>query len=398
MALRLIKKLTYSLFIFSSGLITGWWLHLRWPPPEVIRSDTQIIPYVTIAPAHPPKPEHSPVILEKVDELADFLQALNESRYDDALTIYQQFESTGSPIALELRNIFLETIQGWHLSQQHNLVILALERFTDYYYQDIDLLKKLASAYEQDQQLDKSIETYLSARSYADQQDQLAFMDKQTHRIAQQMYKKHQRHQNLELLLPLFQKLAYLKPDYAFYRWVLAEGYIAALDNNSAINELEMLQFDPDYGNKASQRLAELLPPPPAPDEPDDSPQIIPLSGSGGHYIVNAVAGNKYGVRLLIDTGASYTTLPNHILQPLRKRELATRIAHVELKTANGIRMAPIYRLKQFQIGPYSLMNIEVAELELGSGGSDGLLGMNVLKEFHFFIDQNRKSLSLSPR
>ena len=323
---------------------------------------------------------------------------LEEERYDDALIIYQRHESNDSSLSAKLRTALLEKLDRWSHIKRFSQAINALERFTHYYYQDIDLLKILALAYEADKQLDKSIETYINARTYAYQQDQLSFLNKRIHSLSNQLYVHHKKLQNIEVLIPQFQKLAYLEPDYAFYRFVLAEGYIAAADNDSAIRELEMLQLDPEFGNRASRMLAELLPPPPVVDDSEEPANAIPLTGSGGHFIVNAVAGEKYGIRLLIDTGSTLTTLPSHILTELRKRELATRIAHVKLKTANGVRMARAYRLKEFQIGNYSLTNLKVAELELGSHNSDGLLGMNVLSQFHFFIDQGRQTLSLTPR
>ena len=391
---NLIRLLIFSLVLFSTGVVIGWWLHLRWPPMEAIRPYSPHS-FGTIESLF--TPEQQPLVSPHTDIL-EFNQMLEEGRYDDALTIYQRHESNDSPLSAQLRTALLDKLEDWTKTKLQALVISTLERFTDYYYQDIELLKMLALGYEADQQLDKSIETYINIQPYTYQQDELTFLSQRIHSLSNQLYEKHKKLLSIETLIPLFQKLAYLEPDHAFYRFVLAQSYIAATDNNSAIRELEMLQLDPDFGDKASRMLAELLPPPPPPEDPGEPSNVIPLSGKGGHYVVNAVTGEKYGVRLLIDTGATLTTFPSRILIELRKRELATRIAHVELKTANGTRLASVYRVKEFQIGNYKLSNLEVAELELGSNNSDGLLGMNVLSQFHFFIDQNRQTLSLSPR
>ncbi|OED44389.1 hypothetical protein ACH42_07630 [Endozoicomonas sp. (ex Bugula neritina AB1)] len=395
--LNLLRLLAFSLILFSSGMTVGWWLHLRWPPTKIVYGDVVEKPIVVIAnPQLPELPSHATEPNSYADQLG-FYQTLEEGRYDDALTIYQRHESSDSPLFTQLRNALQERVENWSKTGQHNLAALFLERFTDYYYQDISLLKLLALVYEEDQQLDKSIETYINARTYAYQPDQLNFLNKRIHNLAKQLYEHHVEKQSTEILMVLFQKLVLLEPDYTFYRFVLAKSYIAIADNDSAIRELEMLQFDPKYGHKTSQLLVGLRPSP-LPDEPDEPVNRIPLSGRGGHYVVSAVTGSKYPVRLLIDTGATLTTLPKYILTELRKRELATRIAHIELQTANGIRTAPVYRLKAFQIGHHTLANLEVAELDLGSSSSDGLLGMNVLGKFNFFIDQNHQTLSLEPR
>lgn len=385
----------FSLVLFVTGLVTGWWLHLRWPPITVPKP-VVMTPHMIVSDAVTPELPSHPSIPSIQPDLQEFRQLLEDERYDDALTLYQRYENEESPLSARLRDALFEQIKQWSNEKRYGLMIHTLQRFSDYYYQDIQILKLLAQTYAADRQLDNAIETYINARAYTYEKEVLSQLGERIHSLAKQWYEHQAKRQSLESLVRLFQKLAFLEPDYAFYRFVLAKSYIASGDNEGAIRELEMLQLDPDYGERAGRMLAELLPLP-VPGDADEPANTIALSGSGGHYIVNTIAGGKYGVRLLIDTGATLTTFPVHILTELRKRELATRIAHVELKTANGIRMAPVYRLKEFQIGSYTLHNLEVAELDLG-GDSDGLLGMNVLSKFHFFIDQNQQVLSLTPR
>ena len=398
MALRI---LVLSLVLFSSGVIVGWWFHYRYSVPDTISPHSaEFTKGSLIEPFHfeldaTKESQDSP------QDLSDFLQALEDGRTEDALTIYQRHERVDSRLTSNLRQHLFDQIDLWNKQKKYDAITAILERFTEYYYQDLSLLKALAANYETAKELEKAIETYLSARPYikeAEEDSQLRTMDASIHNLAKELFEQHLKEQTLEALIPLLQKLAWMEPDHSFYRFALARSYIATNDIDSAIRELEILQLDTEYGDQASRLLASLLPPPPAESDDTDDTNTIPLTGSGGHYIVQTTVGDKYNANLLIDTGSSLTTLPGRILKELRRTNKAMRIEYIDLKTANGIRSTPVYRLKEFQIGNYVLQDLDVAELELNTYGSDGLLGMNVLEKFHFFIDQNHQTLSLTPR
>lgn len=392
------RVLVLSLVLFLSGVIVGWWFHHRYPVPDSIGPDYSELTKGTLIEPFRYDLDASKEPQDSAQDLTDFLQALEDGRTEDALTLYQRHERVDSGFTTTLRQHLFDQIDIWGKQHKFDDISATLERFTEYYYQDINLLKALAANYETAIQLDKAIEVYLSARPYADFEAQLKTIDTKTHNLTKVLFEQHLKDQTLEAFIPLLQKLAWIEPDFAFYRFALARSYIAINDVDSAIRELEILQLDAKFGTQASRLLTSLLPPPPAePDDGNDS-NTIPLTGSGGHYIVQTTVGDKYSANLLIDTGSSLTTLPGRILKELRRANKAMRIEYIELKTANGIRMAPVYRLKEFQIGNYVLQDLDVAELELNTYGSVGLLGMNVLEKFHFFIDQNRQTLSLTPR
>jgi predicted aspartyl protease len=64
--------------------------------------------------------------------------------------------------------------------------------------------------------------------------------------------------------------------------------------------------------------------------------------------------------------------------------------------TANGRISAPIYRLDTLSVGDWQVSDLDVGVLELDDPQFDGLLGMNFLGHFQFFIDQNEALLRLS--
>ena len=65
--------------------------------------------------------------------------------------------------------------------------------------------------------------------------------------------------------------------------------------------------------------------------------------------------------------------------------------------TANGTVRAPVYKLDSLSVGDWHVKHLEIGVLELaGISSADGLLGMNFLNNFQFFIDQNEALLRLS--
>jgi clan AA aspartic protease (TIGR02281 family) len=124
----------------------------------------------------------------------------------------------------------------------------------------------------------------------------------------------------------------------------------------------------------------------------------IPLHRSGNHFIVDASPGRGRKVRLLIDTGASVTILTPDVLEHPGIRYQDTGRTRV-FNTANGTVQAPVYILDSLTVGDWEVNQLEVGVLDL-SGGPDinGLLGMNFLRHFQFFIDQNKALLQLSAK
>jgi clan AA aspartic protease (TIGR02281 family) len=101
-------------------------------------------------------------------------------------------------------------------------------------------------------------------------------------------------------------------------------------------------------------------------------------------------------MQLLIDTGASLTIFTPEVLEQHGIRYHETGRSDI-FNTANGPVRAPVYKLDYLSVGGWQVHHLEIGVLDLGSGaGVDGLLGMNFLSHFQFFIDQNESLLRLS--
>ena len=104
-------------------------------------------------------------------------------------------------------------------------------------------------------------------------------------------------------------------------------------------------------------------------------------------------------VALLIDTGASMTTLSQKAFQTLSINHNFDLLGQRMFNTANGIAKGNIYQVDSLTLGRFTLAGIQIAVLDFSmSGGVDGLLGMNILANFRFHIDQETQMLYLADR
>jgi clan AA aspartic protease (TIGR02281 family) len=127
-------------------------------------------------------------------------------------------------------------------------------------------------------------------------------------------------------------------------------------------------------------------------EEQEEYPIQIPLIRYGLHFLVKAKVDN-IEVTLMLDTGASTTTIDIHKIQYLPIiRE------NVLFHTAAGKLYENIHQAREFKIGSTILTDFSVSASHFTSGFKDGLLGMNFLGNFKFKIDQREAILYLGKK
>ena len=124
----------------------------------------------------------------------------------------------------------------------------------------------------------------------------------------------------------------------------------------------------------------------------------LALTRYGDQYIANAEMLNRPAA-LLLDTGASSTAISFELYKALRRFNQVDVIGLFDVRTAGGPIRSPLVRIESMTLGPFKLSNIGVFVMpEDALQQADGLLGMNVLKQFHFQLDQTTAELLLTPR
>jgi clan AA aspartic protease (TIGR02281 family) len=275
-----------------------------------------------------------------------------------------------------------------------------LTRYLQNDYRDVEAHLLLAQARKEGGDLRAAIGQLYEAKGQAWRPETLEELDRRIRSAVSEYADALRQRGDSAGLLALYQDLTQLEPSYAPYFIGLATAQLALDDPGAARQSLLLVAQDPDVGARARELLEriELAAAATRPQEtaaPASEVAGIPLMRSGNHFLVDARLGTR-SARLLIDTGASLTMLTPATLK--RHSNIAHETGRTGIfTTANGRVRAPIYRLDTLSVGDWQVSGLEVGVLDLGNPGIDGLLGMNFLSHFQFFIDQNESLLRLSP-
>ncbi|MBN2799490.1 MAG: retropepsin-like domain-containing protein [Deltaproteobacteria bacterium] len=127
----------------------------------------------------------------------------------------------------------------------------------------------------------------------------------------------------------------------------------------------------------------------------------LPYEGDGRRLTLPITfehRGHQRETWMMLDTGATYTTLPRSALAALGIR-LAPDAPTLTLHTANGEREARITLVDRVWIGDLPLDNVAIATCEDCAGDEvEGLLGLNVAGHFNLNIDADAREVLFSAR
>jgi clan AA aspartic protease (TIGR02281 family) len=389
-------KLTIVLLV---GLVLGWYAHERWgaDPMQHAVPETSLVSPATDA--GPPATASEPVSAGHVDSVTQLLQ---HHAYPEAVARYESCQDLADAAGMQQARAAI-LLHAQELVEAQDLAAAAqlLQRFLLTAYRDTDARLLLAEAYYGQQDYLAAIEQLYEARGAAYRPEMLARITRRIRVVVNEQAGWYRKNADNRGLLTLFQNLTQLEPDYAAYFIELAMAQLALDDRDAAQRSLALVIYDPDVGEQAQLMLTKLQQTATVAYDTDPvalAAEVagIPLTRSGQHFLVDATPGNDGSLRLLIDTGASMTMVTSGTLQQQGVRYRDTGQSRV-FNTANGPVRAPIYILETLSIGNWTVEQLEIGVLELGGqAGIDGLLGMNFLKHFRFFIDQNESMLRLS--
>ena len=393
------RKLIAGLLIF----IAGWglsWLTYNYSGSDQLQSARSVI----LVPTKPinfgqTETEFTSTLSGHVD---DIIRLLQNYEFEAAVERYESAQvQAGDVVATEARMQILSYARQLIAESRFSLAEQLLQRFLVAAYRDVEARILLAEVYLGEQDFHAAIDQFYEVRGYAYRPVMLQRISSRIRSMVTELASSLKQSNDQNALLTLYQHLAQLEPDYAPWFIGLAAAQLALDDKEAARRSLLLVSQDADVGAQAQAMLSELTIA--LAEVHDTTPQVyltevvgIPLHRSGNHFIVDARPDHGRSIRLLIDTGASLTILTPDVLEQHGIGYQNTGRSGV-FNTANGPVRAPIYKLDSLSVGDWQVSQLEIGVLDLSGGSNiDGLLGMNFLRHFQFFIDQNEALLRLS--
>lgn len=337
------------------------------------------------------------------NQRVSFKKQLTAHNYVAAIDIYQLSLDANDTGDLGLKPLLMEHIEMLISSSSQSQFTELTELYLSVFYDDIDVLMSLAKFNRSTGFLAEAAAILHLVKSYAyTNRDKItveATIDdfiSQVHtdlvsaddlfglaNIYQQMHR-------LNLLTPMHRlrqaQLSIQTGSMASAREILAdliqEPSVSAEAEQIMLNHQQELSLG--KGNKMAMKNGY-------------SDQIV-LARRGNQYLADLEIQDTK-VALLIDTGASMTTLSQQAFQTLSNNHTFDLLGQRIFNTANGIAKGNIYQVDSLTLGRFTLAGIQIAVLDFSMpDGVDGLLGMNILANFRFHIDQKAQMLYLADR
>lgn len=120
-----------------------------------------------------------------------------------------------------------------------------------------------------------------------------------------------------------------------------------------------------------------------------------------GLILVNIEVDKKYELKMILDTGATNTTIDSNALY-LLGHDLKDSVGTVEIETANGIIETEVFELNSFSSLGIFKENFQIQVYDFIAHGifSDynGLLGLDFLEVTKFCIDTLENTISITSK
>ena len=412
------ERLGFAFAFLSVGFALGWMLKPASIPSEVKTRGGQPGQEVPANTHHPAvtSTERAPFqIQEATDDepgvdhagnpqrdnhnsaLDTFKWLLTNKRYREAVDFFQDVHRTETELAFELKRELLTTLQQQLDSAEFNHFSLLAELWLAAYYSDIDVLLLLANYNSMQNYFGEAINLYQIIYSYAQREGELAKIDSeysQFVRARDERLLEKQAWYELQNFYELLEQAGIAK---SIQRFRLAEIYVHNGYPDHAWYILQQL-VGGLHGDKAEELLANL--------DSNENVELpiskaerytLPLERMGHHFIANLQLANEIKLKLLVDTGASITSVSQSaFVDKLANVGYQTRPSRL-FHTANGIVRGEVLQISSAYLGGFELHGTDIAVVPMPeSQDVDGLLGMNILSQFQFHIDQEASELVLS--
>jgi len=332
-----------------------------------------------------------------------FNKLLKERRYFNAMTLFQEQEVQSEQIAGQLKTSLLEELKSLIEARNNNDFSELVEHYLSIYYDDIDVLLLLAEFNQATGSHLEVVNVFLLAKTYAYSNADQEKVANRFNRFVMQIDNSYTDQKNWWSLINLYAHIDASGLMSSRYQYQQALAHLRSGDKAFAIEQFNQLLGDSLVGELAAEALSSLSSdvetPTIANNSSWDGADSIALQKLGNQYAVPLGNNQQDSVKLLIDTGASMTAVSSESFNTLNASGDAVVQDRRVFRTANGLVQATVFVVPELSLGPYRLENTQIAVIDFESGRDiDGLLGMNILGQFRFHIDQDNSQLLLTKK
>lgn len=384
----LIKTIVYTLVLLIGGVV-GWWSHI------FLEERERPVSFVESVDKYSSKPR---------DHFADEDEAMAiipKLRLNEQLIVSAQFvalidllKSTmlaheQVELDQELLTYAAGLVENRQASEreQQLLILSNVESIKS------QVLTLLVSLYQKNDQNQRAVAVLFQLRRLANFDDEYKTITQQIKRVAEKEVQSLIHANQKDKVVIFYEQMLALEPDNYELQMEYASFEYKNRHYDNALRLLNVLIYHPNLDEQAlnllqlTQRQLE---------RQSGNELMVSLDKRGEQYLVNVMINHHEPVKLMIDTGASMTIVSPEVIRSLGIEE-ESALKWVRFSTANGIITAPVVNLDEVSILQYSLHDLQVGVLpSFPMGGVDGLLGMDFLSKFTFFIDQENTTLLLS--
>lgn len=387
-----------SVLIFGLGWLLSWWYYL--PLDRLLNNVESVkLSSKSTLPAFETVRESVSVQEKDLSKFrqqnlspqADLQSLLLDGQYFKYFEYYQELQLTGDSSQLEqLRQQIYTEVKRLQTTKQNTKVFSVLQQLLAIDYDNVIARQMLATTQFADGNYLAAIELLYSAKAYAQTSDTANQINIQLRRWVSDLTERYKKANNDLERIDLYRKLNEQEPDYAPYYLELAEAYLALGNRVDAKRAIDLASFDVEV-NERVQQLQQKI---------DQKSEIaltdataIPLRRFGEHYAIDVVINGSVNATLMLDTGATLT-----IISPELQAGLGARTSNKSawFNTANGVVESVLLDTESLSAGLKVVRKTQVGVLNLSTNPHiDGLLGMDFLKYFKFYIDQEKSTLYL---
>jgi len=328
------------------------------------------------------------------DMIQQMLHLLKQRQYDEAVKLYEvQFAAdTQGELSATLHHMMLNHLNKLYEDKQFSDLVSLANHILDSFYQDFSVWLFKAHAHIALEDNREAIDAFYQALNTSPDPEESTHIYEMIHGLAATEFKSLKKQQDWQALSDFSQHLLQQESGYFPYYLYYASSLIQLKDYTQAESYLTPLLDDPELSHIAQKLLSRI-------QALQAGASIVPLERSGSHFIASITIDHALPARLLLDTGASFSTMSPQLFNQLGRHSYSLIQNNITLSTANGKKQANLYSISSITIQNQTLHNVEFVVLDMNNSFSaDGLLGMNILGQYQFQIDQDSRELILEPR